>query len=73
MDKAMHEMSLIELHIVMAEAMNRNADQSIINMIAKELAYRDYVPFGEKTFEEILVEKGYRVIEKGKNDINCKV
>ena len=67
MSKAMHELSLIELHIAMEEAINNNMDQRIINLIALELTYRYYVPFGKKTFEEMLVEKGYRIIEEEKD------
>lgn len=66
MGKAMHDMSLLELHIAMEEAINNNADQIIINLIALELTYRYYVPFEGKTFEEMLVGYGYRKIEKNK-------
>ena len=40
--------------------------QEIINLLVLELTYREYVPFQSKTFEELLVENGYKVIEKGK-------
>lgn len=70
MRKPIYEMSLIELMIAMQEA----EDQRLINRIALEITYRQYVPFtGDKTFEEMLVENGYRIIEKGKNDSNCKI
>lgn len=60
--KAMHEMSLIELMIAMEET----TDQRLLNRIILEITYRQYIPFQDKTFEEMLVENGYRIIEKGK-------
>lgn len=69
MDKPVYEMSLIELVMTMNEA----KDQEIINRLALEITYRMYVPFEDKTFEELLVQNGYRVIEKGKNDNNSKI
>lgn len=38
--------------------------QEQINRFALELTYRMYVPFKGKTFEELLIENGYKVIEK---------
>lgn len=62
--KAMHEMSLIELMMAMEET----TDQRLLNRIILEITYRQYIPFRDKTFEEMLVENGYRVIEKGKEN-----
>lgn len=40
-------------------------EQSMINMVAYELAYRIYVPDNKmKTFEELLTEFGYKTEEK---------
>ena len=63
--KALYEMSLIELMMVMEET----TDQRLLNRIIMEITYRQYVPFQDKTFEEMLVENGYRVIEKEKDNI----
>lgn len=63
--KAMHEMSLIELMMAMQET----TDQRLLNRIILEITYRQYIPFQDKTFEEMLVENGYRVIEKEKDSI----
>lgn len=63
--KAMHEMSLIELMMAMEET----TDQRLLNRIILEITYRQYIPFQDKTFEEMLVENGYRVIEKEKDSI----
>lgn len=65
MGKKIYEMSLIDLIMAMQEA----DSQQLINSLALELTYRQYVPFKDKTFEEMLVENGYRVIEKGKDNI----
>ena len=62
--KAMHEMSLIELMMAMEET----TDQRLLNRIILEITYRQYIPFQDKTFEEMLVENGYRLIEKGKEN-----
>lgn len=62
--KAMHEMSLIELMMAMEET----TDQRLLNRIIVEITYRQYIPFQDKTFEEMLVENGYRIIEKGKEN-----
>lgn len=69
MGKPIYEMSLLELVMSMNEAQ----DQVLINRLALEITYRLYVPFKDKTFEELLVENGYRVIEKEKNDNNSKI
>lgn len=63
--KALYEMSLIELVMLAQEA----TDQELLNKIIMEITYRQYIPFKDKTFEEMLVENGYRVIEKGKDSI----
>lgn len=62
--KALYEMSLIELVMLAQET----TDQELLNKIIMEITYRQYVPFQDKTFEEMLVENGYRVIEKGKEN-----
>lgn len=62
--KALYEMSLIELVMLAQEA----TDQELLNKIIMEITYRQYIPFKDKTFEEMLVENGYRVIEKGKEN-----
>ena len=63
MGKAIYEMTLIELILAMQET----EDQELINRLALEITYRSYVPFKGETFEEMLVENGYRVIEKEKD------
>ena len=68
MQKRIHEMSLIELILAMSET----NDPVIMNRLILEKTYRQYVPFQDKTFEELLVENGYRIIEKDKNDSNYR-
>jgi uncharacterized protein (UPF0216 family) len=63
MEKALYEMSLIEL-VMLAQG---TTDQELLNKIITEITYRQYIPFKDKTFEEMLVENGYRIIEKDKN------
>lgn len=63
MSKPIYEMSLLELVMCMQEA----TDQRLKNRLIMELTYRQYVPFKDKTFEEMLVENGYKVIEEEKN------
>lgn len=63
-DKRIYEMSLIELIMTMQQTQ----DQELINRLAMELTYRAYIPFQDKTFEEMLVENGYRIIEKKKGN-----
>lgn len=63
--KRIHEMSLIELILTMSET----KDPELMNRLILEKTYRQYIPFQDKTFEELLVENGYRVIEKGKDNI----
>lgn len=60
--KDIREVSLVGLIELMVA---NKENQEIVNEIAKEITYRMYIPFGEKTFEEMLIENGYRVIEKG--------
>ena len=62
--KAIYEMSLIELVMLSQETTN----QELLNKIIMEITYRQYVPFKDKTFEEILVENGYRIIDKPKGN-----
>ena len=65
MQKPIYEMSLLELVMSM-----QNADsQELKNRIIMEITYRQYVPFKDKTFEEMLVENGYRIMEKEKDNI----
>lgn len=65
MEKSIYEMSLIELVMLSQET----TDQELLNKIIMEITYRQYIPFQNKTFEEMLVENGYRVIEKEKDNI----
>ena len=67
--KPIYEMTWIDL----IDATQNTQDQRLINRLALEITYRMYVPFKDKTFEELLVENGYRVIEKEKNDNNSKI
>ena len=60
--KALYEMSLIELIMLAQET----TDQRLLNRIIMEITYRQYIPFQDKAFEEMLVENGYRVIDKVK-------
>lgn len=62
MEKPIYEMSLIQLVMLMQET----EDQELRNKVIMEITYRQYVPFKDKTFEELLVENGYRVIDKDK-------
>lgn len=62
--KGLYEMSLIELIMLLEETQ----DQKLINRIVMEITYRQYVPFQDKTFEELLVENGYKIIEKDKGN-----
>ena len=68
MGKRIHEMSIIELVLAMSETQ----DPVIMNRLILEKTYRQYIPFQDKTFEELLVENGYRIIEKGNNDSNYR-
>lgn len=63
MGKPIYEMTSIELILLLQET----ESQELRNRIILELTYRMYVPFKGKTFEEMLVENGYRIIEKEKN------
>ena len=62
MEKQIYEMSLLQLIMVLQET----EDQELKNRIIMEITYRQYIPFKDKTFEEMLVENGYRVIDKDK-------
>lgn len=64
MEKRIHEMSLIELILAMSET----HDPVIMNRLILEKTYRQYIPFQDKTFEELLVENGYRIIDKPKGN-----
>lgn len=48
----------------LADAISQSETQEEINRFVLELTYRMYVPFKGKTFEELLIENGYKVIEK---------
>ena len=63
MGKPIYEMTSIELIMLLQEV----ESQELRNRIILELTYRMYVPFKDKTFEEMLIENGYKVIEKDKN------
>lgn len=62
MGKPIYEMSLIDLVMLMQETDN----QELKNRIIMKITYRQYVPFKDKTFEEMLVENGHKVIDKDK-------
>ena len=62
MGKPIYEMTSIELIMLLQEV----ESQELRNRIILEMTYRMYVPFKGKTFEEMLVENGYKVIEKDK-------
>lgn len=57
MGKRIHEMSLIELVLAMSETQ----DPQLMNRLILEKTYRQYTPFQDKTFEELLVENGYNI------------
>lgn len=61
--KKVHEMDFNEL----VELIQETENQELINRLALEITYRLYVPFKSKTFEELLIENGYRIIEENKN------
>lgn len=61
-NKKIYEMSLIQLIMALQET----NDQELKNRIIMEITYRQYIPFQDKTFEELLVENGYKVIDKDK-------
>ena len=69
MGKPIYEMTLLELYMSMQDAITNNSDQRIINLLAKEITCRNYVPFGKTSFEEELIKNGYRIIEKEKDNI----
>lgn len=48
----------------LADAIAQAETQEQVNRFVLELTYRMYVPFKGKTFEELLIENGYKVIEK---------
>lgn len=64
MQKAIYEMSLLELVMLMEET----EDIKTRNRIIMEITYRQYVPFQDKTFEEMLVENGYRIQKEEKGN-----
>ena len=47
-------------------------DQKQINIIAYELTCRMYMPFGDVTFEELLLKNGYVPISKKKETTSHK-
>lgn len=66
--KPIHEMSLIELILAMTET----NDTELMNRLILEKTYRQYIPFQNKTFEELLVENGYNINYKPKGNIKNK-
>lgn len=66
--KPIHEISLIELILAMTEA----NDPELMNRLILEKTYRQYIPFQDKTFEELLVENGYNINYKPKGNIKNK-
>jgi len=66
--KPIHEMSLIELMMEMME----EHDPETTNRLILEKTYRQYIPFQDKTFEELLVENGYNINYKPKGNIKNK-
>lgn len=56
-------MNLKELKLAslpeLIESMYMTEDQRILNIIAYEMTCRMYVPFGETSFEELLLKNGY--------------
>lgn len=58
------DMTLSELILMM----ERTESQRLKNRIALEITYRMYVPFKNKTFEELLVQNGYKIIDKTKGN-----
>ena len=64
MEKAIHELSLIELIL----AMHDTNDPELMNRLILEKTYRQYIPFQDKTFEELLVENGYNINYKPKGN-----
>lgn len=65
MEKAIHELSLIELILAMHDNIN---DPELMNRLILEKTYRQYIPFQDKTFEELLVENGYNINYKPKGN-----
>ena len=63
--KQPHEMSLIELIL----EMTREHDPETTNRLILEKTYRQYIPFQDKTFEELLVENGYNINYKPKGNV----
>lgn len=47
-------------------AFEQQGDQAMVNRIAKELAYRIWVPNSETSFEEMMRSFGYKEPEKPK-------
>ena len=48
----------------LVDAMAKAETQEQINRLALELTFRMYVPFKDITFEELLIQNGYKIIEK---------
>lgn len=53
------EFSLLTLSEMLKTAENNN-DQYMINSISFEIVTRIYIPFGEKSFDDLLLEYGYK-------------
>lgn len=61
------EMSTVALlnHLILA---NKANDQSTVNHIAYELAYRTYIPNTGISFDDLLKQYGYQAIERPKEE-----
>jgi hypothetical protein len=57
--------------ITLINEISKTEDQELKNILILEFTYRIYVPFKDKTFEELLIQNGYKVKEK-ENDSNSK-
>lgn len=55
-------MTMVEL----INSINEAENQEIKNLLIMEFTFRMYIPFQDKTFEEMLVANGYKIIEKPK-------
>lgn len=56
---------LIELSYILTE-------QKQLNIVIYEMACRVYVPFGEESFEELLLKFGYVPMERKNNEIRVQ-
>ena len=63
--------STIELANYLDKA-TKKQDQSLINCLAYELAYRIYIPNTKVSFDDLLNHFGYKRIEKEQDKIKIK-